>query len=880
MRVLSAEGWIDVDPSTLRDPVMPKASGDSPGVGSGIVDALQGMGWNTLYAGGDVMRAAGLEQLGKAIVDRASRGVEENRPTTEGFSREGVEHVLGQGLGSVGLGLAAGALSGPAAPIVAPAVMGLSALAQSYAGSRQEQERHGETARGRAALAAIPSAAIETVLGPERAAARLAAYVGKEGLETAARSAPDAIKNLGWKGVGKEFVKQGAVENVEELLQMPFEQWGGRGMEGLSSEALTRGMMETLSNAPNVFVGAGLLGGGMQMYQNRRADALKALKDDLAAKEVEAQSAQEPTFTADDAGQFDLFGGGGTVTAPVTDTDYDAALREAAARERLFRAKQPELDLEPRSGFDVLLGSPEGNVFTQPPITDDIRGPQGSLFGDAQDEQLTALAARTPPQAPFNLVSESGGPALPFETDPFGYTPAPPSGDAASLAMFGPKGGVTQAARQAKLDPVQALLNDIQPAPDLVDELPTPDTAAQAIAPKAPVVPDDVLQQRMQEIQAQVEANRAAEQARREETLARLKAESEAARAAETERLSKQAQPAPEPTQETRNDEPSVVPQDDVQRPESPEVAQGPQNAEAPARTEGPQASENAEVQVTEPKALAQQVAALRKDKPDEWLNELPEPKAMAEALAKLDPKVNPKTVLRKGIPALAKKLADKGDTYGLQKAQAPAQKVEGAPTIKQAKAAATAVPKTDFASMFGVKPVKPTEVPDAVQESVAEEVDVRQRAEDGGAVEQGNTQGQEVAGESNQAEVWDEEAIANAWEAGSDVAETRPYDTLKPHQKADFKRRLESGEDFNKAARGALRASAFEKPADKRQRAAAMLRDPKERERLDGIMVEHRVWDAEEKKWVPQEMSALKALEDIQSDLTALEQFKQCLEG
>lgn len=117
--------------------------------------------------------------------------------------------------------------------------------------------------------------------------------------------------------------------------------------------------------------------------------------------------------------------------------------------------------------------------------------------------------------------------------------------------------------------------------------------------------------------------------------------------------------------------------------------------------------------------------------------------------------------------------------------------------------------------------------VPNAIQEPSPAQVDVRDRAEDGGAVEQRDAQAQEA---SKEGEAPPKEYVGVA---------------LPPSEQAK-----------------------------------AILRDPKTSEQLDSVTVTHRVWDAKAGKWVPQEMSALKAAKSIISDIDKLTAYRQCLEG
>lgn len=79
-------------------------------------------------------------------------------------------------------------------------------------------------------------------------------------------------------------------------------------------------------------------------------------------------------------------------------------------------------------------------------------------------------------------------------------------------------------------------------------------------------------------------------------------------------------------------------------------------------------------------------------------------------------------------------------------------------------------------------------------------------------------------------------------------------------------------------AEKGGTRANQDQRSALRR---LEELKNTKEgRAKLDQIMVTHRVWNDTSSSWEVREMSALKAMEDVESDLTALRDFKLCLGG
>ncbi len=460
-------------PRTLTDKELEEYLGTPPvkvpvkedtGFFGAIKDALDTQAWNMAYNVGDIARVAGAEDIGGAIAERAKRGVEENARKTEGFSTEGVGNVLGQGAGTMGLGLAAGALSGPLAPIVTPAVMALSALGQSYAGSRMEQEQNNETARGRALAMAIPSAAIEVALGPERMVAAL--------LSQGKTQAAKEVARLGKLGLAKEAAKVGAAELGEEYLQMPFEQYGGRGAAGITPEALTEGFVRTTIEAPNIILGAGGMGGAVAKYNNvrqlRTQDRIKQLEqeaikaeeqgniDQQAAIEANLQALREQAAAEAQGELADYRAANAELPPSVPKSPWDALLTELGGQEQAPPAK-------PMTPWDMALAQLSGQQV--PGATEDVVAGEQEVtevdpMQDPELQRLTALAeeARIRMEAERARKTQPGDPGaggefpglFPQEMEPFGYSEAPPTRNLGQPELFTLDGEPTQAALRGR----------------------------------------------------------------------------------------------------------------------------------------------------------------------------------------------------------------------------------------------------------------------------------------------------------------------------------------------------------------------------------------------------------------------------------------------
>lgn len=877
----------------------------------GAIDAVQGMGWSGAYDVGDALRAIGAESIGKPITDRALQGMRENAPEQQGFSTEGVGNVVGQGLGLMGLGMGVGAVSGPLAPVTVPAAMFLGSLAQSYAGSRAEQEQRGETERARALAAGVPVAAIEMALGPEKALAAIGTSLLKKGVTETAKEGVEAAANLGWKGVSKEFVKQGAFENVEEMLQMPFEQWGGQGMAGLETKALLEGATDVLYNAPNVFVGAGMLGGGTQVYRNRKADQLKQLKDDLM-REQQAQEEKIQTGAEEYLAKLDTESEiapnqfvPGAATAGVSEEEARIAFApiEWAAEQTGADAKKLRAKLEGKAStpLEEIAGT----------VVDERQDEWGSLvsqLGGIPEQRFASLDARELAAVdlmkaqginPFaaakvSLPEASGAPYVGREGL---VEAAPKTGTGPTEPMFGPQGGVTPKARQKKPEAQLTPEGLGMPSPEILalmedanrqeeQEAWTEEEQAAAMAPRAPIQDPFVdLAARFAENRRRDREAALARQVQLDAEAARLKAEYEATLAKEKQR-----------DEQVRN----------AQRDEADDGAQVAQNAEdAQAPVEGK--AENAQAPTD-----AQKVALEAADIADA----LPEGADIADAdafmkgwevrkivktLNELRAEDEPKARAIEGKAALLSRLVDKG--RALKQPVAPVQQpvqeeavspAEGLPKQKVKRVTLADVPADmGLAGAFGLPRVETPyeETPRAVQEPSPAEVDVREQARDGEAVAERDTEGQTVAQES---EALSEEDLAGFFNdpAWNPQADEQTYDNLNPEAKRVFRERIERGDEVKDAVRAARRTkpaggtatiAEARKEAEKvayAEQVAEALKDPEQRAALDAITVKHRVWDDEVKSWVEQEMSALKALEDIQSNLDGLYKFKNCLGG
>jgi hypothetical protein len=233
-------------------------------------------------------------QAGRAIQDA-------NRPAVQSFSdiaeRPGkwISESAGQMGGQAGLAIAGGlagraagaglgALTGPLAPVAIPALStagayiggNLPMLAQEYGSARQEQEQLGVDDKGRALTGALATTAIEN-LGGLRPGGM--ANLVTDGVNTLAGK---SIKE-GAKIVGKQMLRSGVEEGLEEIPQEFTGAYAGGQDDLLTAENLQQGLFGAVS----AFPGGALFGAGKALGPLARASQQAPVTPQEAVSEAQ-----------------------------------------------------------------------------------------------------------------------------------------------------------------------------------------------------------------------------------------------------------------------------------------------------------------------------------------------------------------------------------------------------------------------------------------------------------------------------------------------------------------------------------------------------------------------------------------------------------------
>ena len=386
--------------------------------------------------------------------------------------------ILGARFGNAALGQKIGAWAG----------MGLPTLAQEYGGIRQTQDQEVANGnpeaddKGRALAGALPAAAVEFGMGPQRllgrmigegfegSAKQLAAKFAKE---TAGMTPAQASRHV-IKSAGKDILRNGAEEGAEELVQNPLEAWGAH-QDPMSSETID----QSLTGAALGFSGGLALGSPMTAMQHAKA---KSMADNGLVAETPAAppSPRGPLSAAAAAGQAAM-----PTAAPVAPADplaeRVAAMAPTIESKDLIRQMRSDPRFGPETITDALHAWAIGrNPALHPSVRAQALDNLEQLFGPRNFNM-----GQTAPSADEGVLP---GEAQRIPNDPgTGQLAAPPTYPALPASVDTPVD--TSAA------PVPAPLIDSMPSETSNPSLPaTPSIPSVETSPSIPsstVVPDD-----------------------------------------------------------------------------------------------------------------------------------------------------------------------------------------------------------------------------------------------------------------------------------------------------------------------------------------------------------------------------------------------------
>jgi hypothetical protein len=251
----------------------------------GFTSSLKSVGGALLAGAGQAAKDVGITSLGDAAVQQGRAIQDANRPAVQSFSDiaehpgKWISESAGQMGGQAGLAIAGGlagraagaglgALTGPFAPVAIPALStagayiggNLPMLAQEYGSARQEQEQLGVDDKGRALTGALATTAIENLGGLKPGGM---ANLVADGVNTLAGK---TFKE-GAKIVGKQMLRSGVEEGLEEIPQEFTGAYAGGQDDLLTAENMQQGLFGAVS----AFPGGALFGAGKALGPLARA---------------------------------------------------------------------------------------------------------------------------------------------------------------------------------------------------------------------------------------------------------------------------------------------------------------------------------------------------------------------------------------------------------------------------------------------------------------------------------------------------------------------------------------------------------------------------------------------------------------------------------